>query len=68
MKGAPIKVATVFGLMGVLLVIVGIVRGAVPARPASIVMALLIGGGVWFLVSWAVANAVYDVASEIEDD
>ncbi len=45
--------------------VVGIVRGNVPPDPASIGMALLIGGGVWFLVSWAVASAALDVETDL---
>ena len=51
-----VKIGLGFGLAGILFVIVGIVRGNVPANPASIAMALLIGGGFWFLVAWAVAT------------
>ena len=51
----------------ILLVIVGIVRGNVPMNPASIAMALLIGGGFWFLVAWAVATAAVDVETDIAE-
>jgi hypothetical protein len=44
------------------------VRGTVPANPASIAIALLIGGGVWFLVSWAVATAAVDVETDIAEE
>ncbi len=57
----PVKVGAIFGSIGILLTIVGIARGNVPLNPASIGMALLIGGGVWFLVAWAVATAAVDV-------
>ena len=57
----PVRIGLVFGLLGILLTIVGIFRGNVPANPASIAVALLIGGGVWFIVSWAVATAAVDV-------
>jgi hypothetical protein len=30
-------------------------------------MALLIGGGVWFVVSWAVATAAADVEEDLSD-
>lgn len=63
----PVKIGLLFGLTGVLLVIVGIARGNVPMNPASIAMALLIGGGFWFLVSWAVATAAVDVETGIAD-
>ena len=63
----PVKIGLLFGLTGVLLVIVGIARGNVPMNPASIAMALLIGGGFWFLVSWAVATAAVDVETGIAE-
>lgn len=64
---APLKIGLGFGLLGILLTIVGIVRGNVPPNPASIGMALLIGGGVWFVVSWAVATAAADVEQDAEE-
>ena len=64
----PIKIGLFFGLVGFLLVVVGILRGNVPMNPASIAMALLIGGGFWFLVSWAVATAAVDVESDIAEN
>lgn len=64
---APLKIGLGFGLLGILLTMVGIVRGNVPPNPASIGMALLIGGGVWFVVSWAVATAAADVEQDAEE-
>ncbi len=61
----PIKIGLGFGTLGLLLTVIGIVRGNVPANPASIGMALLIGGGVWFVVSWAVAAAAVDVEADV---
>ncbi|CAN5484957.1 hypothetical protein BH10CHL1_BH10CHL1_11970 [soil metagenome] len=63
----PLKVGLSFGLLGIILTIVGILRGNVPLHPANIGMALLIGGGVWFLVSWAVATTAVDVEKDIEE-
>jgi hypothetical protein len=64
---APFKVGLAFGLIGVVLTVVGIARGTVPANPASIAVALLIGGGVWFVVSWAVASAAVDVEKDLAE-
>jgi hypothetical protein len=61
----PLKIGLFFGLIGIALTIVGIVRGTVPPNPASILVALLIGGGVWFVVSWAVATAAVDVEQDL---
>ena len=63
----PLKIGAIFGAIGIVLTIVGIVRGNVPLNPASIGMALLIGGGVWFLVAWAVATAAVDVDRDAVD-
>jgi hypothetical protein len=63
----PVKVGVGFGLLGLALTVVGIIRGAVPPNPASIGMALLIGGGVWFVVSWAVAAAAVDVERDVAE-
>lgn len=61
----PIKIGLLFGLVGLALTVVGIVRGNVPLHPASIGIALLIGGGVWFVIAWAVATAAVDVEQDI---
>lgn len=63
----PFKVGIFFGALGILLTVVGIVRGNVPLAPGSIAMALLIGGGVWFVVSWAVATAAVDVEEDVRE-
>lgn len=63
----PLKIGLGFGLLGLILTVVGIVRGNVPTHPASIAMALLIGGGVWFVVSWAVASAAVDVENDLAE-
>ncbi|MFZ1756012.1 MAG: hypothetical protein WBO46_06765 [Caldilineaceae bacterium] len=64
----PLKIGLSAGAAGILLTIVGILRGNVPPHPASIGMALLIGGGVWFLVAWAVASAAVDVEKDIDTE
>lgn len=63
----PLKVGLAFGLIGIAFTVVGIIRGTVPPNPGSIAIALLIGGGVWFLVSWAVATAAVDVETDIAE-
>jgi hypothetical protein len=63
-----VKVGLGFGLLGILLAAVGIARGSVPLQPASIAMAFLISGGVWFVVSWAVATAAVDVETDTFHD
>ncbi len=64
--GTPVKIGLSFAALGMALVIVGIFRGNVPLHPANMAVALLIGGGMWFLVSWAVATAAIDVETDME--
>jgi hypothetical protein len=63
----PLKIGLAFGFIGLALTVVGIVRGTVPNNPASIAVALLIGGGVWCVVSWAVATAAVDVEKDLAE-
>jgi hypothetical protein len=64
---SPVLIGLVFGAIGIALTFVGIARGNVPTQPASIAIALLIGGGVWFLVAWAVATAARDVEQDLQE-
>lgn len=64
----PLKIGLSAGALGILLTIAGVIRGNVPPNPASIGMALLIGGGVWFLVAWAVASAAVDVEQDSQGE
>jgi arginine exporter protein ArgO len=63
----PVRIGLVAALAGIILVIIGILRGAVPAQPLNMLVALLLGGGVWFLVAWAVASAAVDVEHDGQD-
>lgn len=67
-RSAPVTIGLCFAALGLALTLIGVVRGAVPNRPLSIFVALLIGGGVWFVVSWAIATAALDVEQDILDE
>lgn len=66
----PLRVGLIFAAAGIILAVVGIAKGTVPANPLSILLALLISGGSWGVVSWAVTTAVVDVERDAgeEDD
>ncbi len=67
----PLRVGLIFAAAGIILAVVGIAKGTVPANPASILLALLISGGSWGIVAWAVTTAVVDVERDVaegEDD
>lgn len=63
----PVKIGLLFAALGLALTLVGIARGTVPTNPAGILVALLIGGGIWFVVSWAIASAAVAVERDVQD-
>jgi hypothetical protein len=63
-----LRVGLIFAAAGMALAIVGIIKGTVPANPLSIFLALLISGGSWGVVSWAVATAIIDVERDVAED
>jgi hypothetical protein len=66
--GLPLRVGLICAALGIILAIVGIIRGNVPLNPVSILLALLISGGSWGVVSWAVTTAVVDVEHDLAED
>lgn len=65
--GLPLRVGLACAALGMILALVGVLRGNVPANPLSIFLALLISGGSWGVVSWAVTTAVVDVEADSSD-
>ena len=61
----PVKIGLALGLLGALLTIIGLFRGDfVPLTVRSLLLGILIGGGSWGLVSWAIAAAAADAMEE----
>ena len=63
----PVKIGLAAATVAILLAIVGVLKGAVPANPLSIFMALAISGVSWFVVAWAIATAARDVEEDIAE-
>ncbi len=61
----PAGIGVLFGAIGLVLTLVGIMRGEVPLQPANIAVALALSGGVWFVIAWAVATAARDVEADV---
>jgi hypothetical protein len=66
-RSLPVKVGLTFGALALMLAIIGIARGNVPLNPTSVVLALLISAGSWFLVSWAITLAAVDVERDVAE-
>lgn len=63
----PLKIGLIAAALGITLAVIGIARGNVPLNPLSIGLALLISGGSWGLVAWAVATAASDVDADLAE-
>lgn len=63
----PLRIGLGAAAVAILLALVGIARGNVPLNPLSILLALLISGGTWGLVAWAVATAAVDVENDVAE-
>ncbi|MGC9333442.1 MAG: hypothetical protein ACP5JJ_04790 [Anaerolineae bacterium] len=64
----PVKIGLVVGLIGALLTVVGLFIGDfAPLTVRSLVLGILLGGGSWGVVSWAIATATADAVAEGEE-
>ena len=63
----PLKVGLSFAIIGIVLTIVGIFRDpTTPITLWSLSIGSLISGGVWGLVSWAIATAAVEVEADVQ--
>ena len=63
----PLKVGLIFALLGIVLTIIGIFRDpTTPITAWSLGIGSLISGGVWGLVSWAIATAAVEVEKDVD--
>jgi hypothetical protein len=63
----PVKIGLVFGLIGALLTVIGLFMGNLaPLTARSLLLGILLGGGSWGVVSWAIASAAADATDTDE--
>lgn len=61
----PVKIGLVVGLVGALLTVFGLLKGDfAPLTLRSLLLGVLIGGGSWGVVSWAIATAASEALPE----
>lgn len=57
----PLKIGLVFGTIGAVLTVLGLFTGDfAPLTVRSVLLGILLGGGSWGVVSWAIAAAASD--------
>jgi hypothetical protein len=61
----PIKAGLVLGLLGALLTVIGLLLGNfAPLTARSLLLGILLGGGSWGVVTWAIASAAADAMDD----
>jgi hypothetical protein len=65
----PVKVGLGFALVAIIMAIIGLARGSdsAPVTARSVIMAVVISGGTWGLISWAIATAVVEVERDVRN-
>jgi hypothetical protein len=62
----PVKVGLVFAAIAIALSLYGIFTNPdIPVNARSILIATIISGGTWGLISWAIATAIVDVETDV---
>lgn len=65
----PVKIGFSFAVVGILLTVIGILRDpTTPVNAWSLGMGVLISGGTWGVVSWAIATAAVEVERDVAEE
>lgn len=64
----PVRIGLIVGLAGALLTVVGLFVGDfAPLTVRSLVLGIVLGGGSWGVISWAIAAATADSIAQEEE-
>ena len=65
----PLKVGLVLGLIGAVLTVIGLLMGNLaPLTARSLILGVVLGGGSWGVVSWAIAAVAADTADAVDTE
>jgi hypothetical protein len=60
----PVRIGLLLGILGALLTVGGLLAGNLaPLTLRSVVLGIVLGGGSWGVISWAIASAAADAAA-----
>jgi hypothetical protein len=64
----PVRIGLVIGTIGALLTVIGLLTGDfAPLTARSLLLGILLGGGSWGVVSWAIASAAADATMGMDE-
>lgn len=64
----PVKIGLAVGVLGALLTVIGLLTGNfAPLTLRSLLLGILLGGGSWGVVSWAIASAAADALRDSDE-
>ncbi len=66
----PLYVGLAAAVVAIVLSVAGMIRnsGLASLTPVSLLLVVLIAGGSWGVVAWAITTAIYDVEHDIASD
>jgi hypothetical protein len=67
--GRPVKIGLIVGLVGALMTVIGLfTTDFAPLTARSLLLGIVIGGGSWGVISWAIASAAADAMADAAGD
>ena len=65
--GGAVKIGLVLGVVGALLTVIGLLMGNLaPLTTRSLILGVVLGGGSWGVVGWAIAAVATDTADDVD--
>ena len=63
----PVKIGLIFAAIAIVMAVIGLIRESAtnPVPLRGVLIAIVIPGGTWGLVSWAIATAVVEVERDV---